>query len=285
VALTGFAVERRLFPANPLDQIQWNASEVAETVDRRSVANPPRPQASCTPSGDKARGEHMEAFFGCLYYAALRPAEAVALREADCVLPACGRGRIDLAASEPRDGTRWTDDGASREERGLKHRAPARPAASPSARPPGPDAPRPHCPLQHRTRRTAVPHQARRPLNDTGYGEVWQRARPATLTAAQQASPLARRPYDLRHAALWLWLNAGVPATEVARRAGHGVAVLLTVYANGIDGQAGRAATLIIAALASGKASKPRNTTPAADAALGQKKPAIRWRISPAREP
>jgi hypothetical protein len=38
---------------------------------------------------------------------------------------------------------------------------------------------------------------------------------------------LARRPYDLRHAAVTLWLAAGVPATEVARRAGHGVAVLL----------------------------------------------------------
>jgi hypothetical protein len=38
-----------------------------------------------------------------------------------------------------------------------------------------------------------------------------------------------------------LWLNAGVPATEVARRAGHGVAVLLKVYANCIDGQAGPA--------------------------------------------
>ena len=76
------------------------------------------------------------------------------------------------------------------------------------------------------------------PLNDTGYGEVWQRARPNALTAAQQASPLARRPYDLRHAAVSLWLNAGVPATEVARRAGHGVAVLLRVYVNCIDGQA-----------------------------------------------
>ena len=40
------------------------------------------------------------------------------------------------------------------------------------------------------------------------------------------------------HAAVSLWLNAGVPATEVARRAGHGVAVLLTVYAHCIDGQA-----------------------------------------------
>jgi hypothetical protein len=35
-----------------------------------------------------------------------------------------------------------------------------------------------------------------------------------------------------------LGLNAGVPATEVARRAGHGVAVLLKIYAHCIDGQA-----------------------------------------------
>ena len=31
-------------------------------------------------------------------------------------------------------------------------------------------------------------------------------------------------------------LNAGVPAPEVARRAGHGVAVLLLVYAGCVDG-------------------------------------------------
>jgi integrase len=48
--------------------------------------------------------------------------------------------------------------------------------------------------------------------------------------------PLARRPYDLRHAAALPWLNAGVPPTEVARRLGHSVAVLLKVYANCIDG-------------------------------------------------
>jgi hypothetical protein len=34
------------------------------------------------------------------------------------------------------------------------------------------------------------------------------------------------------------WLNAGVPETKVARRAGHGVVVLLKVYAHCIDGQA-----------------------------------------------
>lgn len=60
------------------------------------------------------------------------------------------------------------------------------------------------------------------------------------MTPDQAASPLAGRPYDLRHAAVTLWLNSGVPATEVAYRAGHGVAVLLRVYAGCIDGEAAK---------------------------------------------
>ena len=47
-----------------------------------------------------------------------------------------------------------------------------------------------------------------------------------------------------------LWLNSGVPATEVARRAGHGVAVLLKIYAHCIDGQADAANSRITDALA-----------------------------------
>ena len=75
-------------------------------------------------------------------------------------------------------------------------------------------------------------------LQDSAYGAVWAEARKEALTAAQCRSPLGRRPYDLRHAAVSLWLNSGVSATEVACRAGHGVAVLLKIYAHCIDGQA-----------------------------------------------
>jgi len=46
-----------------------------------------------------------------------------------------------------------------------------------------------------------------------------------------------------------LWLNSGVPATEAARRAGHGVAVLLKIYAHCIDGQADAANQRITDAL------------------------------------
>ncbi|MEU8204415.1 hypothetical protein [Streptosporangium sp. NPDC049046] len=68
------------------------------------------------------------------------------------------------------------------------------------------------------------------------YCEVWKAARAFALTPEQQVSPLAARPYDLRHAAMSLWLNAGVAAPDVAERAGHGVDVLLKVYAKCIDG-------------------------------------------------
>ncbi|GAA3419329.1 hypothetical protein [Streptosporangium vulgare] len=70
------------------------------------------------------------------------------------------------------------------------------------------------------------------------YCEVWKAARAFALAPEQQVSPLAARPYDLRHAAVSLWLNAGVAAPDVAERAGHGVDVLLKVYAKCIDGGA-----------------------------------------------
>jgi hypothetical protein len=46
-----------------------------------------------------------------------------------------------------------------------------------------------------------------------------------------------------------LWLNSAVPATEVARRAGRGVSVLLKIYVHCIDGQADAANRRITDAL------------------------------------
>jgi hypothetical protein len=65
----------------------------------------------------------------------------------------------------------------------------------------------------------------------------WKPPKVAELLSPDQvAPPLAARPYDLRHAAVSLWLNGGVAATDVANRAGHSVEVLLRVYAKCIDG-------------------------------------------------
>jgi integrase len=56
------------------------------------------------------------------------------------------------------------------------------------------------------------------------------------FTPEAAASPLARTPYDLRHAAVSTWLNAGVPPTQVAEWAGHSVEILLKIYAKCLDG-------------------------------------------------
>ncbi|WP_439427069.1 hypothetical protein [Micromonospora sp. LA-10] len=71
-----------------------------------------------------------------------------------------------------------------------------------------------------------------------------------TITGRDDAVVIvARVPYHLRHAAVSLWLNAGVPATQVAEWAGHSVHVLLKVYASCIDGQDEAARKRIEAAL------------------------------------
>jgi nucleoside-diphosphate-sugar epimerase len=48
---------------------------------------------------------------------------------------------------------------------------------------------------------------------------------------ALTSTPLAKRPYDLRHSALSTWLCAGADPAEVAQRAGNSVEVLLSRYA------------------------------------------------------
>lgn len=65
------------------------------------------------------------------------------------------------------------------------------------------------------------------------------------------SSPSARRPNDLRHACVLTWLNAGVPATQVADWAGHSVNVLLRVYAKCVYGQEDAAKMRIEAVMAS----------------------------------
>ena len=74
-------------------------------------------------------------------------------------------------------------------------------------------------------------------LSESVYGRTWHDARKEALTEAQNASPLAGRPYDLRHACVTTWLNAGVDPAQVAEWAGHSVAVLLRVYVRCIAGR------------------------------------------------
>ncbi|MFD5088094.1 hypothetical protein ACFWOG_36430 [Kitasatospora sp. NPDC058406] len=82
-------------------------------------------------------------------------------------------------------------------------------------------------------------------VQESGYGVVWAAARAEVLSPEEQATPLAKRPYDGRHAGISLWLASGVVPAECARRAGHSIAVLLRVYAKCIHGDEDHANRLI----------------------------------------
>ncbi|GAA0395752.1 integrase [Acrocarpospora corrugata] len=235
-----YAVDLEELPSNPIDKVKaWKPPKVREVVDRRVVVNPRQASEllnAVTYVGLVKRGRHLKAFFACLYYAGLRPAEALALRESDCELPESGWGLLLLAKSKPQSNKRWTDSGDGHDDRGLKHRAEdeGRPVPIP--------------PLLVAILRDHIKEFG---VNDDGrlfrtlrggiisigtYCEAWKAARNFALTPDQVASPMAARPYDLRHAAVSLWLNAGVAPPDIADRAGHSVDVLLKVYAKCIDG-------------------------------------------------
>ncbi len=244
-----YAVELRLLDAHPMEHVQWMAPKGVDEVDRRSVVNPTQARALLDAVQD--RDPRLVGFFACMYYAALRPAEALHLRADECELPAKGWGWLRLTGSTQHVGEGWGDGVGVREDRGLKHRAttatrevPAPPALVKI--------------LRHHLKETGAGPDGRMftandyrrgPVSSATYTRVWRQARKAALTEAQQRSPLAKVPYQLRHAAVSLWLNAGVPATQVAEWAGHSVHVLHKVYAKCIDGQAQAARRRIETAL------------------------------------
>jgi integrase len=235
-----YAVDLEELPTNPIDRVKaWKPPKVREVVDRRVVVNPRQAREllmAVTYVGRTNRGRHLRGFFACIYFAGLRPAEALGLRKQDCYLPATGWGRVTAAKSKPQSNKKWTDSGAAHDDRGLKHRA------SDDTRP-VPIPPELVAILREHIAESGVADDGRLFRTSRGgvisigtYCEAWRAARTLALTPDQVASPLAGRPYDLRHAAVSLWLNAGVSAPDVAERAGHGVDVLLRVYAKCIDG-------------------------------------------------
>jgi integrase len=239
-----YAVELEELPSNPLARVSWKPPKVSEVIDRRAVVNPRQARELLTavtyvgyqPHGRYSRGHRLMALFACMYYAALRPSEVVALRQQDCHLPAGGWGRLTLEKSRPEVNRRWADSASTHGERGLKHR----PATDTRTVPIPPALVRI---LREHIAAFGIARDGRLFSSDRGnvvastaISDVWAAARVLALTPAQVASPLAGRPYDLRHAAVSLWLNAGVPPQDVAQRAGHSVEVLLRVYAKCLDG-------------------------------------------------
>ncbi|MFJ3101783.1 tyrosine-type recombinase/integrase [Streptomyces sp. NPDC086835] len=237
-----YAVDLGEFPENPLTSIRWQKPKVSSEVDPRVVANPEQARSllhavSYVGGYRRARGRRLVGLFAGMYFGGFRPAEVVGLAEPDLTLPTVGWGSALLHRTRPSVGKQWTDSGESHDDRGLKNR-------------PNEDVRRVPIPPQlvaifrEHIDTFGTAHDGRLFFSENGgvvssstYYRAWQEARTLALPPAAVASPLARRPYDLRHSALSTWLNAGVDATEVAERAGNSVEVLLSRYAKCLDGR------------------------------------------------
>ena len=239
-----YAREIGAVPASPLKQVKWTKPRKLRAVDPAVVINSSQARRFLAAVGRQGpTGERLKAFFGCMYYAALRPEEVIDLRRAQNLtsLPEQGWGELRLTNSQPRSGAKWTDSGKSRERRELKHRAvgdtrlvPVHPELVTLLR-------------DHLERFGTGPGDRvfAGPrggiIAEWSYLKVFHAAREEALAETEAQSPLMGRPYDLRHAAVSTWLNAGVPAAQVAEWAGHSTDVLLRVYVKCIAGQQGEA--------------------------------------------
>jgi integrase len=232
------AVERKLLTTNPIDDIKWTAPRAANEIDTRVVANPVQARTLLLAvSEQKPNGLRWLAFFALMYYAGLRPEEVVGLCKNNLSLPDEGWGELHLEQSAPVVGRAWSDTRDRRDTRPLKHRAKGETRTVPS-----------HPALTRILHAyidsfgTTDDGRLFRALNggelaESTYYRVWRRARAAAFTDDVAASPLASRPYDLRHACVSTWLSGGVPPTQVAKWAGHSLAVLMQIYAKCLDGQ------------------------------------------------
>lgn len=248
-----YAVERELLPTNPLTEVRTARTHRTEQqVDRRAVVNPSQAARLLDAVGEQgALGRRLVAFFASMYYAALRPGEAANLTESAIRFGEDDWSELALNGSATTTGAAWSDNGRRRDERGLKHRTPETVRLVPGP-PPLTRLLRAHL-IDFGTDEMGRLFRSIREnggdLSDSVYGRVWANARKAALTHEEFNSPLARRPYDLRHAAVSTQLNAGVPPTLVAEWAGHSLAVLLRVYAKCIVGQEEKARERVARAL------------------------------------
>ncbi|WP_216209133.1 tyrosine-type recombinase/integrase [Amycolatopsis aidingensis] len=245
-----YAVERKQIEANPLNGVKWTAMPKGKRkVDKRAVPNPIQARTLLEAVREVQRsGPRLVAYFGAMYYAALRPEEAAALHKRHLAIPSpvwngtkdeyeYGWGELHLGDASPHVGARWTNGKKPRDKRQLKSRAAGegRPVPCP------PDLTKL---LWQHIEEYGVGADGLLFRGERGgelpmitYTRVWRAARRLALTEEAHSTPLARRPYDLRHAAVSTWLSGGVDPATVAEWAGHSLSVLMEIYAACLYGQ------------------------------------------------
>ncbi|GAA0602337.1 hypothetical protein [Kribbella sandramycini] len=107
-----YAVELKLLQRHPFDTVSWKAPQHDEKVDPRVLANPE--QIRSLLAAVREIYPSLEAYYGCMYYAAMRPAEVRHLAESHLLsLPEEGWGRCCWTAQRSRPGRRGVTPGRS----------------------------------------------------------------------------------------------------------------------------------------------------------------------------
>lgn len=138
-----YAIRQKVLTSNPLPKGKDEdaAPKVAEAVDKRSLLNPVQVAALLAWIADRPRtGYRLHAFFATLYYAGLRPEEAVALRVSATTLPAEGWASCSSTPPNPRSAASGPTTATSTRPaisraapRGTPVRSPSTPRSSPSS--------------------------------------------------------------------------------------------------------------------------------------------------------
>jgi integrase len=237
-----YAVRKKRLARNPLLAANlpgdWTPPKADDAVDPRSVGSPQLVAdmlAVATCVGVR-QGPRFAAFYGCMFYGLMRPAEAARLTKAGCYLPEKGWGALTFGDSAPAPGREWTNSGDVHEERGLKGRS--RKAVRKVPIPPE----LVHLLREHVERFGTAPDgrlfrsERGGVIQPSTWWQVWRKVRGLSLAPDQLVTPLMGRPYDLRHAGITWRLNSGVPAPDVAKWTGHSVEVLTRIYAGCVVG-------------------------------------------------
>jgi integrase len=122
-AVFAAAERRELIDRNPMRRIVWRAPSRSIEVDITTVPSTADVLRAVELAADQTGyGAHYAALYVLVGLAGLRPSEAAGLLVADLELPSTGWGTARVRGATTSPGSRYTDDGEAREDKGLKHR-------------------------------------------------------------------------------------------------------------------------------------------------------------------
>lgn len=146
-------------------------------------------------------------------------------------------GEVVIREAAPEVGKRWTGSGKHRDRPQAEGRAAGGSRVVPCAPQLTGILPRHYARFGEGPDRLVFFGVQGRQLVTGAYSRAWKRARVQVLDHEQQASSSASTPYDLRRACVSTWLEEGVSPAQAAEWAGHGLEVLMGVYARCISGR------------------------------------------------